>query len=163
PKLWTVLNCPIKGLEFDARTAALLDVDGDGQIRIPEVLAAVRWACDRVVDADIFFAEPGLPLSAIADHDEEGAGIREAAELVLRYMGKSPEDALQVSDFSDMTRLFSPENFNGDGVIVPNLTTDPNLQQLLEEIIDTQGGLPDRSGVNGVTAETLSAFYTAVK
>src|SRR5690606_25670570 len=73
PKLWTVLNCPIKGLEFDARTAALLDVDGDGQIRIPEVLAAVRWACDRVVDADIFFAEPGLPLSAIADHDEEGA------------------------------------------------------------------------------------------
>ena len=30
PKLWTVLNCPATGLEFDARTAALLDADGDG-------------------------------------------------------------------------------------------------------------------------------------
>ncbi|MDO8270401.1 MAG: hypothetical protein Q7U82_00570, partial [Gammaproteobacteria bacterium] len=27
PKLWTVLNCPTTGLEFDARTAALLDKD----------------------------------------------------------------------------------------------------------------------------------------
>jgi hypothetical protein len=42
PKLWTVLNCPTTGLEFDARTAALLDSDGDGQIRVPEILAAVQ-------------------------------------------------------------------------------------------------------------------------
>lgn len=33
PKLWTVLNCPTTGLEFDARTAALLDADGDGDGR----------------------------------------------------------------------------------------------------------------------------------
>ena len=42
PKLWTVLGCPTTGLEFDARTLALMDTDGDGQIRVPEILAAVR-------------------------------------------------------------------------------------------------------------------------
>lgn len=159
PKLWTVLNCPITGLEFDARTASLLDVDGDGQIRVPEILAAVRWCCERLTNADIMFAEPGLSLAAIADHDAEGAGIKAAAAIALKYVGKSEDDVLQVSDLSDMTRLFSPDHFNGDGVVAPDLTTDPALQQLMSEIIDTQGGLPDRSGVNGVTAETLAKFY----
>jgi hypothetical protein len=163
PKLWTVLNCPITGLEFDARTAKLLDMDGDGQMRVPEVQAAVRWCCDRLVDADIMFAEPGLPVAAISDEDIEGVGIKDAAATVLRYIGKSEDELLQVSDFSDMTRLFSPEHCNGDGVVTPQLTTDPAIQQLIEEIINSEGGIPDRSGVNGVTAETVAAFYAAVQ
>ncbi|TFH76021.1 hypothetical protein E3V39_06035 [Gammaproteobacteria bacterium LSUCC0112] len=159
PKLWTVLNCPTTGLEFDARTAALLDTDGDGQIRVPEILAAVKWSCERLVDAGILFQSQGLPVSAIADHDAEGAGIKAAALTVLQYMGKTPDDALQVSDFSDMTRLFSPNHFNGDGVVAAELTDDADLRQLIAEILDTQGGTPDRSGVNGVTTASVSAFY----
>ncbi|MBU2099283.1 MAG: hypothetical protein KKD00_11015 [Gammaproteobacteria bacterium] len=159
PKLWTVLNCPTTGLEFDPRTAALLDVDGDGQIRVPEILAAVKWSCERLVNADVMFSSGGLPVSEISDHDAEGAGIKSTAQIVLKYMGKSADDPLQVSDLTDMTRLFSPDHFNGDGVVAPDLTTDPALQHLISEIIDTQGGLPDRSGVNGVNAETLTKFY----
>ncbi|MDO8908012.1 MAG: hypothetical protein Q7W55_05860 [Pseudohongiella sp.] len=163
PKLWTVLNCPTTGLEFPPRTAALMDVDGDGQIRVPEILAAVKWSCERLVNADVLFGKDGLPLSEIADHDAEGAGIKATAQLILQYMGKSADDALQVSDLTDMTRLFSPDHFNGDGVVAPDLTTEPALQHLIGEIIDTQGGLPDRSGVNGVNAETLSRFYEMVE
>jgi hypothetical protein len=159
PKLWTVLNCPTTGLEFDPRTAALLDIDGDGQIRVPEILAAVKWSCERLVNADVMFSNAGIVLADIADHDAEGAGIKSTAQLVLQYMGKSVDDVLEVADLTDMTRLFSPDYFNGDGVVVPNLTTDPALQHLMAEIIDTQGGLPDRSGVNGVGAETLAKFY----
>lgn len=159
PKLWTVLGCPTTGLEFDPRTAALLDIDGDGKIRVPEILAAVKWSCERLVNADILFSSNGLPLSEIADHDAEGAGIKATAQMVLKYMGKSVDEPLQVSDLTDMTRLFSPDHFNGDGVVAPDLTTDPALQHLIGEIIETQGGLPDRSGVNGVNAETLAQFY----
>ena len=39
-KLWTVLSCPVEGLEFDAETLRLIDTDGDGKIRVPEVVAA---------------------------------------------------------------------------------------------------------------------------
>jgi hypothetical protein len=46
PKLWTALSCPTSGLEFDARTLALLDTDGDGQIRVPEILEAVAGLPD---------------------------------------------------------------------------------------------------------------------
>jgi len=159
PKLWTVLNCPTTGLEFDTRTAALLDADGDGQIRVPEILVAVKWSCERLVDAGILFQDQGLPVSAIADHDAEGSGIKAAALTVLQYMGKTPDDALQVSDLSDMTRLFSPDHFNGDGVVAAELTDDAGLRQLIAEILDTQAGTPDRSGVNGVTTASVSAFY----
>src|SRR5690554_4266455 len=89
PKLWTVLNCPTTGLEFDARTAALLDADGDGQIRIPEVLAAVEWSCARLVDADLMFQAPGVPASAINDQDEAGQALKAAALRALQYIGKS--------------------------------------------------------------------------
>lgn len=159
PKLWTVLNCPTTGLEFDARTAALLDKDADGQIRVPEILDAVQWSCERLVDPDILFRDEGLSVAAIADHDAEGAGIKEAALRVLQYLGKPADAALVVADLSDMTRLFSPDHFNGDGVVAPELSSDESVRQLLVEIVDTQGGVADRSGTPGVDAETLAAFF----
>src|SRR3569832_2299368 len=38
-KLWTALACPTKGLEFDARTLALIDSDNDGRIRAPDIIS----------------------------------------------------------------------------------------------------------------------------
>ena len=43
-KLWVALACPTTGLEFDPKTAALIDTDKDGRIRAPELIAAVKWA-----------------------------------------------------------------------------------------------------------------------
>jgi hypothetical protein len=159
PKLWTVLNCPTTGLEFDCRTLALLDLDGDGQIRVPEILAAVRWSCERVLDAEIMFKAPGLPLSAIDDQDAEGANLKAAALRVLEITGKTEADPLQVTDLADMTLLFSPHHFNGDGVVMAELTSDTELAQLITEIIQTQGGQLDRSGGLGIHGDSLNAFY----
>lgn len=159
PKLWTVLNCPTTGLEFDSRTAALLDTDGDGQIRVPEILAAVRWCCERLQDAELLFKAPGLPVSAISEHDAEGGHLKAAALRVLNILGKTETEALQVADLTDMTQLFSPHHFNGDGVIVSELCTDAELTQLIAEIIQTQGAVLDRSGAEGINSEKLEAFY----
>ena len=32
-KLWVALSCPVKGLQLDERTLALIDTDGDGHVR----------------------------------------------------------------------------------------------------------------------------------
>ena len=42
-KLWTVLSCPVKGLELDEATLSMMDSDHDGKIRVQEVLDAVQW------------------------------------------------------------------------------------------------------------------------
>lgn len=158
PKLWTVLNCPTTGLEFDTATLTMLDQDKDGQIRVPEILAAVKWSCERLTDLNLMFAQPGLPLAAITDSDDEGAGIKNAAKQVLRYSGKTAEESIQVADLLNTSCLFSADHFNGDGVVVPELTTDADLQQFITAILNTQGGLADRSGVTGVNKDSLQQF-----
>lgn len=158
PKLWTVLNCPTTGLEFDSRTLALLDHDGDSQIKVPEIQAAVRWCCQRLTDAELMFQAPGVPLSAIADTDEEGSALKTAALRVLQYTGKTAADLLQVADLADKSRLFSPDHFNGDGVVMAELTADEEVKQLITDIITVSGGVTDHSGGLGVDTELLDSF-----
>jgi hypothetical protein len=66
---------------------------------------------------------------------------------------------LQVSDFVDMSALFAPGNLNGDGIVTAALSSDPEAQTLLGEIIATQGPAADRSGTDGVSADTLASFF----
>lgn len=162
PKLWTVLNCPTTGVALDSKTLALIDADADGQLRVPEILAAVNWCCERLSDVDILFAPAGLPVSAIADHDILGAGIKQAALQVLRYLDKPLDSAIHVADLSDTTRLFSADHFNGDGIVTPELTNDSALKQLIVEVIATQGAVADRSGHAGVNEATLTQFWQQI-
>ena len=60
PKLWLALACPAKGLELDAHTLALLDTDADGRIRVPEAIAAAKWACAMLKNPDVLMKAPSL-------------------------------------------------------------------------------------------------------
>lgn len=88
-KLWVALSCPVHGIEFDARTLALVDGDGDGHVRAPELIAAVRWAGERLARPAVLAEElPGVPLAAIRDDDDEGAAIATAARELLADLGR---------------------------------------------------------------------------
>ena len=89
-KLWVALSCPVQGIEFDARTLSFVDSDGDGQVRAPELIAAVQWAGARLQDPEVLVAKlPGVPLAAIRADDEEGAVIVAAARELLAHLGSS--------------------------------------------------------------------------
>ncbi len=51
-KLWVALACPTGGLEVDRRTLKLIDSDGDGRVRAPELIAAVKFACSNLKNPD---------------------------------------------------------------------------------------------------------------
>ena len=51
-KLWVALACPTRGLEFDSRTLDLVDTDKDGRVRVPEVIAAAKWATGLLKNPD---------------------------------------------------------------------------------------------------------------
>ncbi|MEI6801531.1 MAG: hypothetical protein WCK83_00115 [Burkholderiales bacterium] len=89
-KLWVALSCPVKGIEFDARTLALVDTDGDGQVRAPELIAALQWAAARLKSPDVLVHQlAGVPLQAIRDDDEVGQRIAAAAQDVLADAGSA--------------------------------------------------------------------------
>lgn len=94
-KLWVALSCPVQGLEFDTRTLAFVDSDGDGHIRAGELISAVQWAGQRLKDPGVLTQQlPGVPLAAIRDDDEEGAPIAAAARELLSAIGAEPDGAI---------------------------------------------------------------------
>lgn len=87
-KMWTVLSCPVKGLEFDARTLAIIDSDSDGTIKIPEVVAKAEWLTSVVRDKDsILKGEAVFDSSLFNVENADGAALSEAASKMLKKLG----------------------------------------------------------------------------
>jgi len=163
-KLWSVLACPTSGLEFDTRTLQLLDGDGDGRIRAPEIVAAAKWVCAVLKDPGVLFsAADALPLAAIdADHPE-GAKLLATAKKVLDYIGKADAQEIAVADLADTTLLFAPEHFNGDGIVPGELAGNAELAKTIGLVIDGFGAAEDRSGKPGVDQDRVVAFFAAAQ
>ena len=67
-KLWTVLACPVSGLELAEESLKLMDVNNDGKIHVSDVVAAAQWLCSVLRDAQLLFeAKASLRLTDIAD------------------------------------------------------------------------------------------------
>ena len=159
-KLWVALSCPVKGLELDEKTLALIDTDGDGRIRVPELLAAIKWAAARLNDpATLLRGDDALPLGAIADTTPEGKILLASAKQILINLGRKAAAALTVAEAADTAKIFSASPLNGDGVIPPEATEDPAVQALIKDIVACAGGTADRTGSIGVTAEKIDAFF----
>ncbi len=100
-KLWSTLSCPTRGLEFDSRTLELIDSDGDGRIRPPEIIEAVKWTGSLLKDQEsILKQSPALELSAINEASEEGRRILNTARHILKVLGKDGALEITVDDIS---------------------------------------------------------------
>lgn len=159
-KLWAALSCPARGLEFDERTLALVDGDGDGRIRPPEILSALEWTLHHLKDpASLLKSSPSLPLAAIDDSTDEGAALLGAARRILANLGRPDADAITVDDITDEARIFAATPFNGDGIVPPEAADDEAGRKLIEDMVACVGGVPDCIGTVGVTAERVTAFF----
>jgi len=161
PKLWVALSCPVKGLELDEKTLALIDADGDGRIRVPELIAAVQWAAARLKDpAALLQGADSLPLDAINDTTPDGKALLACAKQILASLGQAGARSIPVSATADSSKLFEANVLCGDGVVRPEATTDTDVQALIKDIIACLGGAPGRTGAIGITAEMTAAFFT---
>ena len=160
-KLWTVLSCPASGLEMDPATLAMLDLDGDGKIRVNEILSTVDWLKARLSDMETLISRSAsLPLSAISRTTDEGKKTYACAKQILENLGLE-KDSISLSDVSDSIAIFAKTRFNGDGIVTENSTDDASLKAVIRDCIATVGSLADRSGDPGVDADKVAAFYEA--
>lgn len=157
-KLWAALACPVKGLEFDARTLEYIDSDKDGRIRAPELLNAVEWTLSVLGDANVLFRDEPLPLAAL-NETEEGRHLKAAAQRLLTNIGKPEATVLSVTDTEDRSKVFPPDKPNGDGLVPATLTTDEALKAAIADIIATMGAETDRSGEQAVSEEKIVEFF----
>ncbi len=159
-KLWIALSCPVEGLEFDRKTLEMIDSDGDGRIRVPEIIAAVEWSTSMLKNPDdLLKGASELPLTAIDDGSLDGSRLLASAKHILANLGKEDTPAISLTDTTDTARIFSQTRFNGDGVIPPDSSDDPEIQKIIIDIMECLGGNPDRSEKQGVSKEKVDQFF----
>ena len=163
-KLWAALSCPTRGIELDNRTLDLIDSDKDGRIRAGELLAVVDWATGLLKSPDTLLKHhDSLPLEAIDDSKESGKAVLAAARRILAKSGKAGADSITLADVAGVEEVFAANDFNGDGIVPPEIVEEPGLRSVVEDIIACQGGEEDRSGLAGVSKDKVTAFFAAAE
>ena len=81
-KMWTVLSCPVTGLEIPESSLKLIDADHDGHIRIDEVVACADRLCSLISNPDILLDESDQ--MNIDDFNEDNAEAKQMADIARR-------------------------------------------------------------------------------
>ncbi|HMY38122.1 MAG TPA: hypothetical protein PK011_02250, partial [Marinagarivorans sp.] len=127
-KLWAALSCPVKGLQLDEAMLAAIDVDGDGRVRVPEIVAAVNWACSALKDPNLLLSSAdSLNLSDFSD-GELGQKLLASSKEILIALGKAEQTVISLQDAQSQEAIVANTRFNGDGVVPLAATDDEQLQ-----------------------------------
>lgn len=157
-KLWVALAMPVKGVDLDPETLALMDLDSDGRIRVQDVLTAIAWIKDTFKKPDDILHSAGeIKLSAIADPK-----VVSAAKHMLKDLGKPDATSISVADAAEIKKAFSETVLNGDGIVIPASTDDADLKKCIEDAVTCVGGITDRSGKPGLDKAKADELFAAV-
>ena len=162
PKMWTVLSCPVSGLEIDEKSLAYMDCDGDGKIRVNDVICTSKWVTGALKNADLLLkGEDSLDIEQLDTENELGKKLYVSAKQILANLGKDTS-VVSLADTADIAAIFAKTRFNGDGVITEASTDDADEKAAIAAAVAVTGGVPDRSGAQGVGAEQIEAFYNTL-
>lgn len=161
PKMWTVLSCPVKGLEIDEKSLGYIDSDADGKLRVNDVIATAQWICGVLKNPDLILeGNDSIDIEQFSD-SESGRKLYESAKQILSNLSKEGT-VVSIADTSDSAAIFAQTRFNGDGVITEATAEDADEKAAIAAAVASLGGVPDRSGSAGVNADTINAFYAAL-
>ena len=162
PKMWTVLACPVNGLEIDEKSLLYMDCDGDGKLRINDIVCTSKWATGVLKNADLLIkGDDSIDINDINQENESGKKLYVSARQILDNLGKGGS-VVSLADTADIAAIFAKTKFNGDGIITEASTDDTDDKAAIAAAVAATGGSPDRSGVQGVNADQIEAFYTAL-
>ena len=162
PKMWTVLSCPVTGLEIDEKSLAYIDSDADGKIRVNDVIATSQWLSGAVKNLDILTAgADSIDLGQLDQENESGKKLYASAKQILENLGKEGS-VISLADTKDIAAIFAKTRFNGDGIITEASTDDADEKAAVAAAVAAFGGVADRSGAMGVNAEMIENFYKAL-
>jgi hypothetical protein len=157
-QLWVALAMPTRGIDIDPDTLRLLDHDGDGRVRVRDILAAIEWAKHTFErPADLLASEDALALSAIADPKIVGAARR-----MLSDLGKPAATSISVEDTQAIDKALAETVLNGDGIVIPASTGDAELAKVIADAIAAVGSVVDRSGKPGLDHAHADQFFAEV-
>ncbi len=163
PKLWTVLSCPIKGLEIEDKSLKFMDYDSDGKIRIQDVVHTAEWLTSLLKDTDtILNATDSFDLELFNQEDEKALKLYNSARRILASLEKEG-NVISIEDVLNVSEAFKKTRFNGDGVVTPATAETEVDKNIIETVMAVCGSVTDRSGEEGINTEKLEQFYASLQ
>lgn len=130
-KLWTVLAMPTQGIFFDPKTISLLDYDGDGFIRPPEILATVDWLGTQLSDLSLLLEEgDSVPLASINDET-----LRTSARWLLDHIQKNDTQEISIVDIETQKKFFDAHTPDCNAPISADGSDDDKLKQIINRAV----------------------------
>ena len=162
PKMWTVLSCPVTGLEIDEKSLAYIDADADGKIRVADVIATSQWLSGAVKNLDVLVeGTDSIDIEHLDQENAAGLKLYKSAKQILENLGKEGT-VISLADTKDIAAIFAKTRFNGDGIITEASTDDADEKAAIAAVVAAFGGVADRSGAAGINAEMIENFYKAL-
>lgn len=162
PKMWTVLSCPVTGLEIDEKSLAYIDADADGKIRVADVIATSQWLSGAVKNLDVLVeGTDSIDIEHLDHENAAGQKLYKSAKQILENLGKEGT-VISLADTKDIAAIFAKTRFNGDGIITEASTDDADEKAAIAAAVAAFGGVADRSGDAGINAEMIENFYKAL-
>ncbi len=159
PKMWTVLSCPVTGLEIDEKSLKYMDTDGDTKIRVNDVVATAQWITAALKNADLLLeGKDSIDIEALDQENEAGKKLYSSAKQILANLGKEGT-VISLTDTADVAAIFAKTRFNGDGVITEATAEEADDKAAIAAAVASLAGVADRSGAAGVNADLIEAFY----
>ena len=106
-KKWTVLSCPVKGLEIDEASLKYMDTNNDGAIHVNEVIEVAQWLTCVLKDKEfILEGKDTLPLDLLNQEDADGKALYDTAQKILKELGKADAKEISLADSSSCLAAF---------------------------------------------------------
>ncbi len=144
---------------MDPAFLRFLDADGNSRVISQEVREAIRWLLKCLCPSETWMAgQPSLPLQIINTDNPEGKALLEVARLVLNNLNLPEAIVVTIEQVRNRQKIMAQANYNGDGVIPPEVVKDPEAAQFTRDLVASYGGVPDASGLKGVDEAILNQF-----
>ena len=156
---WVATSIPIEGLTCDPKFLELADSDRNGRIRVAELRSAQEWLFHMLRDRSrLAERTPALALAAIDRSHADGERVWVAARRVLTNLGQAESEEITLDQVRSLQLVIGDGAANGDGVIPPAAVEDAALRQLVQDILEAIGGVPDANKKLGVDQARLDEF-----
>ncbi|MBD3182711.1 hypothetical protein GF312_10485 [Candidatus Poribacteria bacterium] len=156
---WMATSCPLFGLTVDPAFLKFLDADGNNRIISEEIRIALRWLFKCLKPSETWLNhQSNLPINLINTDDPEGKALIESAKLVLKNIGLPDSFEISLAQVRDRQKIMAQADYNGDGVIPPEVVKDPSASLFVRDLLTAYGGALDASGLKGITEANLEQF-----
>ena len=157
---WACTSITTDSLNCDDAFISYVDTDKNGRIRPGELKAAQSWLFRILADRSRLVERSDiLRLNDIDMHHDEGQNLRAAADVILNNLNIPNKQEISLDQVRNVQSIIASSANNGDGIIPPEATHDPDLAQFIETVMDIVGSALDACGKPGISEEQLKDFF----